>query len=307
MRATRTLLSFGSLALWLSPVHAHIGSPHGTALQWNFDPVVLVPLIVSVWLYGQGVRRLWAKAGLGRGVGFAQAAAFGLGWCVLVVALVSPLDDFGSRSLWGHMVQHELLMIVAAPLLVLGRPLEAWAWGLAPRGRRACGRIARIPWLRAAWTAITAPAIAWGTHALAIWVWHAPVFFQAALASEAVHTFQHLSFLLSGLLFWWAVCGHLRRLKSHAIAAALLFTTMLHTGALGALMMFSTHLWYPAYALRAAEFGFSPFDDQALAGLIMWVPGGLAYIVAALWIAGRSLACLAREHATAEGALRHSD
>jgi len=307
MRATRTALCIYGLVLCLSPAYAHIGSAAGTALQWNFDPVVLVPLIVSAWLYGHGLRRLWSKAGLGRGVDFAQAAAFGLGWWVLAVALVSPLDDFGSRSLWGHMVQHELLMIVAAPLLVLGRPLEAWTWGLAPRGRRACGRIARIPWLRAAWTAITAPSVAWGIHALAIWVWHAPTFFQAALASEAVHTFQHLSFLLSALLFWWCVCGNLRRLKSHAIAAALLFTTMLHTGALGALMMFSTHLWYPVYALRAPEFGLSPFDDQALAGLIMWVPGGLVYIVAALWIAGRWFALLGRLQAPAAKAQRYLD
>jgi putative membrane protein len=234
------------------------------------------------------VRRLWRKAGRDRGVQRSRAAAFAAGWLVLVVALVSPLDALGGLLFSGHMVQHELLMVLAAPLLVLGRPLGVWAWGLPQRWRPWAGRcaaIAPVAWL---WRLLTHPPTAWALHGLALWAWHVPVAFQAALASDALHSLQHASFLFTALLFWWGPLGRAARQDAGA-SLLYLFTTMVHTGALGALLTLSPTLWYPAYAGSTAAFGLDPLEDQQIGGLIMWIPAGLAYLAAGIAVLAGSL------------------
>src|SRR6185369_9418238 len=114
----------------------------------------------------------------------------------LFVALVSPLHAWGSVLFSAHMTQHEVLMLVAAPLLVLGRPLIAFLWALPLNWSRRLGNIAKIPAINRLWRALTIPLVAWLVHAVALWVWHIPALFDATLHSETVHTFQHLSFLL---------------------------------------------------------------------------------------------------------------
>jgi putative membrane protein len=272
---------------WGAPAQAHqAGSVAGS---WNLAPWLVGSLAAAAAFYVIGLARLWRKAGVGRGITPAQAARFALGWITLVAALVSPLDALGERLFSAHMVQHELLMVVAAPLLVLGRPLEAWTWAVRSDWRGALGRAVRWGWLRTAWGVITEPICAWAVHALALWTWHVPVLFEAALANEGLHILQHASFLGSALLFWWAVCGHgVRRPGAASIAS--LFTTMMHTGALGALLTFSGRLWYPGYAATTSAFGLDGIEDQQLGGLIMWVPAGLSYLAAGLWIAGSWLA-----------------
>jgi cytochrome c oxidase assembly factor CtaG len=118
-------------------------------------------------------------------------------------------------------------------------------------------------------------------HALAIWVWHAPRLYDAAVTSALVHALQHASFLGSALLFWWALIhGRNGRLR-YGASVLYIFTTALHTTALGAVLSLASRPLYPAYASTAA-WGLTPLEDQQLAGLIMWVPAGIAYLVAAL-------------------------
>lgn len=217
-------------------------------------------LLLALGLYLAGLARLWGKAGAGRGIHYAHVACFLLGLLGVGVALLSGLHDYAERLLWAHMVQHELLMVVAAPLLALGKPVEAWRWVFP----------LRIPKL------LTDPAFAWGLHALGIWLWHVPVLFEAAVRDPWLHVAQHASFFLPAAIFWWAVLGPAARPLA---ALAALFTTMLHTGALGALMTFSRVSWYTGYAL----------EDQQLAGLVMWVPAGVAYPLAALFLVFRWL------------------
>src|SRR6185312_16401994 len=181
---------------------------HGlSALPWNDEPWLAALLAASAILYGAGVARLWRRAGVGRGITRGAVARFVLGWLALVLALVSPLDALGETLFSVHMVQHELLMVVAAPLLVLGRPLEAWAWSLPSPVVQALAGIGRARGLRPLWAAMTEPVGAWCLHALALWAWHAPVLFDAALADERIHIAQHASFLGTALLLWWAVLG----------------------------------------------------------------------------------------------------
>jgi putative membrane protein len=243
---------------------------------------VLAPLALSLLLYAIGLARLAPRTRAGRRALLLRGAWFALGWSALAVALVSPLDSAGGASFSAHMVQHELLMIVAAPLMVLGRPLGIWAWAVPQRWLKPVGDSLRVGWVRGAWHALTRPLHAWLLHFAALWVWHVPALFQAALHHPAVHALQHASFLFPALLFWWAVFDRCGAASARGAAIAYLFTTMLHTSALGALFAMSGTVWYPAYAERASAYGLSALEDQQLGGLIMWVPGGLAYVIAGL-------------------------
>lgn len=259
------------------------------SLPWSFEPWVIICLCASGALYAVGLLRLWAHAGAARGVSTVQMAAFAAGWLVLVLALVTPLDPLGSQLFSAHMVQHELLMIVAAPLLVLGRPLAVWTWALPFQWRRAAGHFFHAPAWRIPWLIVTGPFVAWVLHALALWLWHLPSLFDAALSNEAVHALQHSAFLLTALLFWWSIFGSASR-KERGIALLSLFTTMVHTGALGALLTLSKTPWYPSYFATAPIYGLNALEDQQLGGLIMWIPAGLIYIVCGLALASRWIA-----------------
>jgi putative membrane protein len=253
---------------------------------WVFEPWVIAALVVSGALYLLGLRRLWRHAGHGRGVSVRHAAAFAAGWFSLMVALVSPLDPLGSRLFSAHMLQHELLMVVAAPLLVVARPLAVWVWALPLHWRRATGRFFHHRAWRSPWLVLTSPPGAWLVHALALWLWHVPTLFEAALRSNWVHTLQHFSFLFTALLFWWSALGQTARAGQGA-ALVYLFTTMIHSSALGALLTLSPFVWYPAYESTASVLGLSALEDQQLGGLVMWIPAGTAYFATGLLLAMR--------------------
>jgi putative membrane protein len=254
----------------------------GVAPETGPEWWVVSCLGLSLLLYGIGLARLCLRSRLGRASVLRRAVWFLAGWLALAVALVSPLDGAGGVSFSAHMVQHELLMIVAAPLMVLGRPLGVWAWSVPQRWLRPLGGALRARPARTVWAALTRPLHAWLLHFAALWLWHVPALFQAALLHPAVHALQHASFLFPALLFWWAVLDGASSARDRGAAIAYLFTTMLHTGALGALFAMSGRVWYPVYGASAAQYGLSPLEDQQLGGLIMWVPGGLAYVIAGL-------------------------
>jgi putative membrane protein len=288
---TVALLAVTTLALASERAWAHAAdAPAVTApWQWNTEPWLLLLLVASIALYALGLARLWRHSDAGRGISRWQAASFASGWIALVIALVSPLDALGGQLFSAHMLQHEMLMIVAAPLLVLGRPVAAWTWAFAPATRRQLGRATQAQWFALPWAAITQPVAAWALHAIALWLWHVPALFEAALHSEAVHVAQHTSFLATALLFWWAVLGADVRARGSGWSIAYLFTTMMHTSALGALLSLAPTLWYPSYAATSRAFGMDPVEDQQLGGLVMWVPGGLAYLIAGLATVARLL------------------
>jgi cytochrome c oxidase assembly factor CtaG len=167
-------------------------------------------------------------------------------------------------------------MVVAAPLLVLGRPLIRFLWAVPLSWRRPIGLAAISP--------LSRPASAGLLHGVAIWIWHYPPLFDATLGSDWIHSVQHLSFLVTALLFWWSV------FQGPAAAALLnLLIATIHTGVLGALLTFSGSALYPAYAHASIGWSVAPLVDQQLGGLIMWIPGGLSYLAAGMWIASRSL------------------
>lgn len=284
MRALILLLALPAAAV------AHAPQEQAAAAGWNLEAWLLFLLGLSALAYASGLRRLWRSAGSGRGVSRLQAGSFALGWFALAGALVTPLDALGNRLFSAHMVQHELLMVVAAPLLVLGRPLAAWTWALPPAHRHPVGALFQRRAWAGPWAALTDPLGAFALHALALWAWHIPAAFDAALRHEGLHVAQHFSFLATGLFFWWSVLGHDARGRYGAgHSTAYLFVTMMHTSALGALLSLAPSAWYAPYVAEAAVLGIDPVADQQLGGVIMWVPAALAYVIAALAVLGKAL------------------
>jgi putative membrane protein len=276
-------MSDGLLTLAL-PILAHGGKPHtwhDLVRTWGTEPYVWIGLALSAWLYARGLRRMWRASG-GGGVRPWEAWCYAGGWVALFVALASPLHPWGRVLFAAHMTQHEILMLVAAPLLVLGRPLIVYLVALPPAWAHALGNLSNRAWWRHAWRAISNPLAAWAIHAAALWMWHVPALFQATIDDDLVHTAQHLSFLLSALLFWWAVTHGRQRATAYGMAVLYMFTTALHSGLLGVLITFSRSLIYGAYAQTTQSWGLSPLEDQQLGGLIMWIPAGLVYVVAGL-------------------------
>ena len=279
-----------ALALFAVTAYAHdVAAPVALQLAWTFEPWVVICLALSALLYGLGLARLWPKSGAGRAQLRRRACSFFFGWLALAAALVSPLDALGSLLFSAHMLQHEAMMIVAAPLLVLGRPFALWMWGLPPGWRKPVGTAVQGRAVQLGWTLLTWPVFAWLFHAAVLWLWHAPLLFEAALHSNIVHTLQHVSFLGSALLFWWAVLGDGSFRPQRGLSMLYIFTTMAHTGALGALLTWSGIVWYPSYVGAGEAFGMDALEDQQLGGLIMWVPGGLAYLIAGLALASQWL------------------
>ena len=129
-----------------------------------------------------------------------------------------------------------------------------------------------------AWQGLSSPVAAWLLFAIGLWVWHALTLFEAALRDETVHAIEHLVFLLSAMLFWWVLFKHSQPNHLHfPMAIPHLFTTALHSGILAALMTFTSQAWYPYYAALVTPWGFTPLEDQQLAGIIMWLPGGAVF------------------------------
>jgi putative membrane protein len=276
------------LALLLVPAAAFAhGGEHRELSEavwswWSWDPGVLLSLAVSGGLYVAGVRRLWRRAGTGHGVRRWEAAAFAAGWLALIVALISPLDALGGVLFSAHMTQHEVLMLIAAPLMVFGRPGIVCLWALPPAARDRIGRAVRAKPVAAVWSTATSPLVVWTAHGLALWLWHIPALYQATLGNDWIHAFQHLSFFGTAVLFWWSLIhGRYGRI-GYGVGVFYVFTTALHSSILGALLTLAPRLWYPIYEERALRWHLSPLEDQQLAGLLMWIPTGVIFVVLGL-------------------------
>jgi len=250
--------------------------------HWVFDPISLACLLMSGALYVLGVARLWARAGRGAGVRPWQICAFAAGWIALVVALLSPIAAISDFLFSVHMTQHEILILVAAPLLVLGRPIVPFLWAFTPRWRLRMAAWSRNRYWAGSWQALTNAIVVWVLHGLALWIWHLPALYQAALGNAAIHAAEHLCFLVTACLFWWALIHGRYGRVGYGMAVVFVFLTGVHSGTLGALLTFAPRVWYPIYAGRSPAAGLDPLEDQQLAGLIMWIPFGVIFLVLGL-------------------------
>jgi putative membrane protein len=267
MPPLRSLTAGAVVAPWLiaRPALAHDGAllhdPAGAVLA------VLLAVVAALWLVGIARSRRRPPP--------SRLAAFALGWLVVVLTLFGPLDELAHRSLAAHMVQHMLLIAIVPPLLVGGAPVAAMLRALPARARGAPAAF----YAAAERALIARPLTAALFHGATLWLWHLPGPYQAAVASPALHHLEHATLLLGAVWFWATLLAPARRGGGGfggALIAALL--TVMHTGMLGALLTFAPAPLYPEHPSTLVAL--SALQDQQLAGLIMWVPGGLAYTLA---------------------------
>jgi cytochrome c oxidase assembly factor CtaG len=250
---------------------------------WNgWDLAGVAGAVAIGCAYGIGLHRLWRRAGAGRGVSRVEAAAAGLGVLALLAGLGPPLALLADLRFAAHMGQHEVLMLAAAPLLALGRPLRVIVWALPSRLRASAGAATRRGPIRDGWRWLTSPGAVLAQQGLVLWIWHLPGPFEAALAHDGLHAVQHLMFFASAALFWWAlVDGRFGRL-GYGAGVLVVFVTAAQCGLLGALLALTRRTWYPTHAARDVAHHVSPLADQQEAGLLMWVPAGVVLLVAGL-------------------------
>lgn len=284
----------GTFSTTFPLLHHPLGliAPQQVWQAWPVDAWPGALLAAAATAYVVGLRRTWRAAGVGHGLKVWRAWCFGAGLLALALALLTPIDALGETLFSAHMVQHLLLMAVAPPLLALGTPGVAALRALPTRARRALARrwvAARAS--RGAWMVATQPLFAAMVHGVAVWAWHLRGPYQKALESEVWHVAEHLSFLLSAMLLWWGIARALRthRAAELLVGAMAVFLTMLQSGALGALLTFASQPWYPVLGRGAAMWGLTAVQDQQLAGLIMWVPGGAVYLAAIGWLFAAAL------------------
>ncbi|CAN5691533.1 cytochrome c oxidase assembly protein [soil metagenome] len=275
----------------LTVIVAHAGqppAPHDLWGAWNVEPALLLGLGVAVWAYRRG-----QVGGRRREVDTWRARCFAGALLAVGIALISPLDALSGALASAHMVQHVLLLLVAAPLLALSAPSSTLLRGSPLGVRRASGRWRRRLWLtHRNLRGLRHPATVWLLHVGMLWFWHAAVPYGAALENQLVHVAEHLSFLVSGLLFWRVVIGARSPGRvSNGFGVLLVFAMAMQSVFLSVLLTFARAPWYAGYAATTTPWGLAPLADQQLAGVIMWIPAGLIYLAAALtlmvtWIQG---------------------
>lgn len=236
--------------------------------QWNWDPSIVIgtALIVGLYLYAIGpLRKLHGFDPASKG----QIVAFMLGMGLMFLALVSPLDELGDSYLFSaHMVQHLFLTIVGPPLLLIGMP----GWFIRP--------ITRNKALFAILRFLTLPAVAFVIFNADFFLWHAPALYNATLENQNIHIFEHLTFIIFGLLFWWPIFSPSKDLPRLSIGGQILylFLSGMPVVLLGAGLTFVPPLYAP-YMAAPRVWGISAATDQQLGGLIMWVPGNFIFII----------------------------
>ena len=252
------------------------------AHEWTFEPLVVVPLMAALALYAAGLARLWRCAGTGRGISGWRAASFAAGWLTVAAALVSPIAWLSEILFSVHMTQHALLMAAAAPLMMFGQPLFVWLWAFDAAGRARLTDAVLRPPVAAAWHAATGPLAVFLLHAVALWIWHVPPLYEAALRHTGVHALEHLCFLVAASMFWWGMVHGRYGRRGYGLAVLYVFLTAVHSSALGALLTVSPSVWYSDYQQQAGLWHIDALADQQLAGLLMWIPAGVIFIVLGL-------------------------
>jgi cytochrome c oxidase assembly factor CtaG len=264
---------------------------------WSVRPEVLVPILIVAALYGAGWWRLAHRAARPP---TPARLILGLGGLACVaVALLSPLDALTDRFFVAHMVQHMLLIMVAAPLLLLANPCPVVVWALPRLARRRAGRwLTRASAFRRLWLVATAMPVAWLLSGAVLWLWHLPVAYDAALADRLLHDLEHVTFFLGAILFWWPVihpAPRARRPAPHALRVVYLVLGAFQTAALGLLLTLAPAVLYASYAAAGRREGPGALEDQTWGGAVMWGAGGLIDMIAVLVLVHRSLGPGARD------------
>lgn len=264
----------------------------GGALEWSARPEVLIPAVAVAAAYALGWARLARRDP--RAVSARRLVCAVAAPAAVAVALTSPLDALAHASLSAHMVQHALLVAVAAPLWLLADPVPLLLWALpAPVRRAVAGLVRPGTAARRLGAALAVPAVAWLAHAAALWAWHLPLAYDAALGDRLLHDLEHAVFFGTAVLFWWPVIApapRWRRPPGPAGRVTHLVLGAFQGSLLALLVALSPDVLYTTYARTSPALGLDPHADQVTAGLIMWAALGILDMLAILLLLARALA-----------------
>ena len=262
---------------------AHDGVHEGQSVweRWNADPELLIPVALLTALYLRGV---WVWRDRSRQHARWRTASYLAGMAILVAAIESPLDALAEHHFSMHMIQHELLMMFVAPLILLGAPTTPVLRGL-PRGvrRRLVRPLASSAAVYGAYRLVTHPLVALVVFTAILWAWHlAPGWYDAAIEHGLVHQLQHLSFTLGAVLLWWNVIDPkpLRSPLGYVTRMGFLVVASTPKSFLGALIVFAEEPLYDFYGEVEPILALTPIEDQELGGTLMWVPSQMMFLIA---------------------------
>jgi putative membrane protein len=257
----------------------------GVLSWWPFEPVVIIGVelaAVLYWIGGMGVSRKHRHGTSSRW----REAAFWLGLLTILLALQSPIEMLARQLFWVHMVQHLLLMVVAAPLLALASPWTRMWRALPLRLRRGIAHPLflhpRLAWLRAAYRQVSRPSVIWVLSAANLWLWHLPPLYDLTLRNHLVHHLEHSLFLILGIAFWAHLIDQrpFRAPLGTLARAGYVFLAMVQSWGLAGVLSFATVPFYSYALLPSRPGGISALTDQQLGGGMMWVPGAITYSIA---------------------------
>jgi putative membrane protein len=291
MRIHRHLHRLVALTIVVSPaVAAAHGGGHGGGGHVDeelvIDALTALVLLLAAAGYALGLARLRAR-GQAISYAYARAVAYTSGLAAIALAQLSPIDTWSEIKFSAHMGQHELLVLFAAPLVVVGRPELVMRAALPAGVRKDLGNWAHRPAMVLALRVLGNRWFAVVLHGVTTWLWHVPVLFEAALHSESIHALQHLTFFGTSALFWWSMARGRYGRMGYGIAVVFVFITAMHKGLLAMLFTVAGRTFYPTHVARTEALGHDALSDQQLAGLLMWVPAGavMAALALALFVA----------------------
>jgi putative copper resistance protein D len=282
------LVVVGSLlasATVAAPASAHGPAPTepptaiGLLSGWTFEPLPTLAIVVALAWWAWAIRRV-AAAHPSKPVPRRRSLAFIAGMAALAFALTSGIDRYDTTLFSVHMVQHVLLTLVAAPLIVLSAPVTLVLRVASPATRRRW----LLPLLHARVTRVLShPVVAWIVFAGVMWVSHFSPLFDAALEDPLIHDAEHVLFLVAALLFWWPAIGldPTPWRLSHPVRALFIVLQMTQNTLLSVVILNAQVVLYPHYATVQRSWGPSPLEDQQIAAALMWVAGDLLFLAAA--------------------------
>ncbi len=275
--------------------------------SWSWRLEIIIPLLLLGYLYTAGWWRLRKRTAHSRRTRpstrrqpltapWRLASYYGGLFCV-ALSLLSPIDSLGQQLFFMHMIQHLLLIMIAPPLLLIANPMPVILWGLPDRLRLQAGRalgnvLHRDSQFRQLLRTITAPGIIWLVWVIALFGWHDPAMYNAALRYEFLHDLEHLSFFIASMLFWWHVTGagpRIHKQFGYIGRIAFVLAAVPPNMALGVWLSFNSRVIYTYYLAVPRLWGIDALTDQQIGGIIMWIPGSMMFLLAALILTAQYL------------------
>ena len=261
-------------------------------LSWAWRPHIILTIVLAATVHLVGRSRLKRRGG-GGVIAPWRSVAYLSGLAVLWIALMSPIDVLSGQLFFMHMIQHLLLVMVAAPLLWIGNPMPIAMWGLPANLRREVGRWLRPEsGVRKTIRALTTPGLVWLYFVAALVGWHDPRAYNLSLVNELAHDLEHLMFFSSAMLFWWHVIGSaplIHKRMSRGARAAYAISVVPVNALTGIAISFASEPLYPYYTTVPRVGKMTVLQDQMLGGVLMWIPGSMMYLVAALILIAQKL------------------